>query len=146
LHRIDLRCARLSIALDLAKPSTASDGQDILVTFEIDVAMHRKARAHPIVLKSDGAPRRDPDLVALVADARNWRNELVSGSAETVAEITDREGLRKGAVSRVLQLAWLVPDISAAILEGRQANDLTATRLRSVKSLPFSWVEPHKML
>ncbi|MEM6900987.1 MAG: recombinase family protein [Pseudomonadota bacterium] len=146
VHRIDHLGGRLSATLDLASLGGTSIEQGILVTFEIEVDAHQKGRAHPIVLTAKGAPRRDPDLIALIADARRWRSALLSGSAETIAEITKREGLRKGAVSRVLQLAWLAPDISTAILGGRQPKDLTATRLRSLTTLPISWEEQRKVL
>ncbi|MEM1064896.1 MAG: recombinase family protein [Pseudomonadota bacterium] len=146
VHRIDHLVGRFSVTVDLASPGGASVEQGMPVTFEIAVDAHQKGRAHPIVLTAKGAPRRDPDLIALIADARRWRSALLSGSAQIIAEITKREGLRKGAVSRVLQLAWLAPDISTAILEGRQPKDLTGTRLRSMTSLLLSWEEQRRAL
>lgn len=79
-------------------------------------------------------------------DARRWMDDLVQGRARTVAEITAREGLRPGAVSRILPLAWLPPDISAAILEGGQPADLTARRLRELPDLPPDWSEQRSIL
>ncbi|WP_431298811.1 hypothetical protein [Tabrizicola sp. BL-A-41-H6] len=60
---------------------------------------------------------RDPELIALIADARCWRDDLFDGRAASIEEITTLEGLAKGAVSRILPLAWLAPDVAAAILE-----------------------------
>lgn len=72
-----------------------------------------------IVLRAEtGAPCRDADLIALVADARRWMADLLEGRATSVAEITQRENVRPGTVSRILPLAWLAPEIAAAILEG----------------------------
>ena len=89
---------------------------------------------------------RDPELIALIADARRWRDDLLDGRAASIEEITTREGLAKGAVSRILPLAWLAPDIAAAILEGRQPDVLTSTRLRAVPDLPLGWADQRALL
>lgn len=81
-----------------------------------------------------------------VADARRWRDDLLDGRAATIEEITTREGLAKGAVSRILPLAWLAPDVAAAILEGRQPAVLTPARLRALPDLPLGWVDQRALL
>ncbi|MEQ9057282.1 MAG: hypothetical protein RLO38_21545 [Roseovarius confluentis] len=73
-------------------------------------------------------------------------DDLIEGRAASVAEITEREQLRPGNVSRVLPLAWLAPDIAAAILEGRQPVDLTAKELRDLPDLPLDWPEQRRVL
>ena len=127
-HRLDLDGDNLSITLDLA-PVIQSEGDHPILSpsFAVPVALHRQGRNRPIVLRVEtGAPRRDADLIALVADARRWMGDLLENRAASVAEITEREQLRPGTVSRVLPLAWLAPDIATAILEGRQPTSLTA--------------------
>jgi hypothetical protein len=104
-------------------------------------------RARPIILVgATDMPRRDPGLIALVADARRWARALADGETQSVLAITEREGLGKGAVSRVLPLAHLAPDIAEAILEGRQPLGLTAKRLRGVSELPLDWAEQRRLL
>lgn len=92
------------------------------------------------------SPRRDPELIVLVANARHWMDDLMKGRANSVAEITKREQLRPGSVSRILPVAWLAPDIAASILEGRQPLDLTAKRLRNLPELPLDWSEQRRIL
>ena len=72
--------------------------------------------------------------------------DIIQGRAKTVAEITERDGLRPGAVSRILPLAWLAPDIATAILEGCQPADLTSRRLRELPDLPLDWAEQRRIL
>jgi site-specific DNA recombinase len=72
--------------------------------------------------------------------------ELTSGQASTAKDITLREGLRKGAVSRVLPLAFLAPDIADAILDGNQPFSLTARFLRELPDLPADWTEQRTLL
>ena len=71
---------------------------------------------------------------------------MLNGRAASINEITTREGLAKGAVSRILPLAWLAPDIGSAILEGRQPAVLTSTRLRALPDLPLGWAAQRAFL
>jgi len=82
----------------------------------------------------------------MIADARRWMAELLEAKSRSVEEITSREGMRKGAVSRILQLARRAPDIATAILEGRQPMNLTVKRLREWPDLPLNWMEQRSLL
>jgi DNA invertase Pin-like site-specific DNA recombinase len=104
-------------------------------------------RARPIVLGgATEIPRRDPVLIALIADARRWARALAEGEVPSVQAITANEDLGKGAVSRVLPLAYLAPDIVESILEGRQPPGLTAKRLRGLPDLPLDCAEQRRLL
>lgn len=78
----------------------------------------------------------------MVADARRWSEELLSGATASVGEIERREG----SVSRVLPLAFLAPDVSEAILNGNQPEVLTAGALRRLPDLPLDWTEQRRVL
>ena len=148
LRRIDLSDGAMTIGIDLASSLDRTGTEQVLApTVHVPMALRRNGRNRSIVLETNaGAARRDADLIALVADARRWMDDLVQGRARSVAEITEREGLRPGAVSRLLPLAWLAPDIATAILEGRQPVDLTAMRLRDLPELPLDWSEQRRIL
>lgn len=148
LHRIDLAGSALRIQMNLASLIGQAEVTEMLApTFEVPIALRRNGRNRPVVLRADtGAPHHDPDLIVLVADARRWMDELIEGKVATVAEITEREQVRPGNVSRVLPLAWLAPDIAAAILEGRQPADLTAKKLRDLPDLPLNWMDQRRVL
>jgi site-specific DNA recombinase len=148
LHRIDLGEASLRIHMNLALLLDRPEVEQVLAApFEVPITLQRSGRNRPIALRAEtGAPKRDPDLIALVADARRWMEDLIRGRAASVAEITEREQLRPGNVSRILPLAWLAPDIAKAILEGRQPADLTAKRLRALPELPLEWSTQRRLL
>ena len=118
----------------------------ILATCEVPFQKRKKGRAKPFVIKPEDAPQPNPDLIALVADARRWVRELLDGKAASIQQITEWEGMRSGSVSRILPLAWLAPDISTAILEGRQPAELTAKTLRDLKDLPLDWAKQREIL
>ncbi len=148
LHGLDLGDGSLTIKIDLA-PLLDRVGPDPVLApaLLVRLSLRRNGRNRPIVLEpSSGFPRRDAEMIALVADARRWMDDLVEGRTRTVAEITEREGLRPGTVSRILPLAWLAPDIATAILEGRQPANLTAMRLCDLPDLPLDWSDQRRLL
>jgi hypothetical protein len=78
-----------------------------------------------------------PSLVKAVARARTWYEQLISGEASSVEELARRAGFKCRYVRKILQSAVLSPDISEAILSGRQAVHVTVKNLQSV--LPLDW-------
>jgi len=147
IDRIDAQRDRLAVLVNLAVLAEPDVAQiPIPAAFDIRFQRRQTGRAKPIVIAAKDAPQQDPDLITLVADARRWAGELIKGKASSVLEITDREGLRSGSVSRILPLAWLAPDISTAILEGRQPPHLTAKALRALPELPLDWSKQREIL
>ena len=68
-------------------------------------------------------------LVKLIIDAPRARDAL--------ATVSDQQDIRK--LRRQARFAWLVPDIVAAVTEGRQPLDLTARSLLRSSTLALSW-------
>ena len=54
-------------------------------------------------------------------------------------DIAESEGVHHSYVSRLIRLAFLSPEITVAILDGRQPLGLTAARLMQVSRLPLEW-------
>ncbi|MBT8425525.1 MAG: hypothetical protein KJO67_11155, partial [Silicimonas sp.] len=147
VDRINVTMKRLHVQLDLcALLSMETTLKPIHVSFEVPFHKRQNGRAKPIIIAPKDAPQHDRDLINLVADARRWSAELLERKTSTIREIEDREGLRSGSVSRILPLTWLAPEISAAILEGRQPVNLTAKSLRSLVAIPLSWKEQRRVL
>ena len=147
IDRIDAQQDRLCVFVNLtALVEQDADSNPKLAAFDIPFQRHQNGRAKPIVIVAKEAPQQVPDLIAMVADARRWARELLEGKATSVQQITKREGLRSGSVSRILPLAWLAPDVSSAILEGRQPRQLTARKLRTLPELPVDWVKQRQIL
>jgi len=148
VQRVDVLDDRLRITLRIgALIQTTDAAAEAILRFETTLDMNQNGRARPIVVRTgQHEPRRDPELIALVADARRWMRDLLEGRASSADEITRAEKLRKGAVSRILPLAWLAPDIAAAILEGRQPATLSANRLRDLPELPLDWSAQRRLL
>ena len=90
----------------------------------------------------DGAaqPRRtDNTLVKALARAFRWKRILEAGEFASIAELAEREGIAPSYMTRVLRLTLLSPGIVEAILDGRQAPEVTLARV--LELIPEKWDE-----
>ena len=116
-----------------------------MLTVHIPLTVRRRG-GRKVVIAPDGteapviaAARIDSTLVKALARAFRWRRMLESGVVSTVDEIAVREKINKSYVSRVLRLTLLAPDIVEAILDGRQAPEVTLRVLMG--PFPVGWGE-----
>ncbi len=56
-----------------------------------------------------------------------------------IGDIATSQGVHHSYVSRLIRLAFLSPEITEAILDGRQPLGLTAAQLMQVSRLPLDW-------
>ena len=121
-------------------------------TLTVWIPMEFKPRGgRRLVVSPDGVPagagsrgRVDDTLVKALARAFRWRRLLETGVHGTVDEIARAEGINPSYVSRILRLTLLAPDIVEAVLDGRQAPELTLARL--MKPFPAAWKEQRARL
>jgi hypothetical protein len=83
------------------------------------------------------APRMDSALLKAVVRAHRWRHMLESGEYSCSAELAKAEKVNDSYLSRILRLTLIAPDITEAILAGRQASTLQLDDL--LKPLPAEW-------
>ena len=84
-----------------------------------------------------GAP--DPRLVTLLAKANDWFARLTNGDADSIQSIAQQEKVSSSYIVRVVQLAFLAPDLGFAIAQGDHPPILTARRLIGSVPLPLDW-------
>ena len=115
-----------------------------MLTVHVPLTIRRHG-GRKVVIAPDGteapavgaAARIDSTLVKALARAFRWRRMLESGVVSTVGEIATREKINKSYVSRILRLTLLAPRIVEAILDGRQAQEITLPMLMG--PLPAEW-------
>ena len=83
-------------------------------------------------------PRRDAALSA-IAKARSWIDDLARGSVSSFAEIAAREGKVERHIRALAPLAFVSPQLTAALLGGAAPANLTVTRLAN--GLHYSWLQ-----
>ena len=96
---------------------------------------------------SDSAPQlRDPALIKLIVKAHQARQALESSEGQSIAALAQQLGFTRDYYGVLLRIAYLAPDIVAAILNGRQPVQLTRQRLARMTNLPADWQAQREML
>ena len=114
--------------------------------FSVDVALRRAGKGKRLVIGDGAQAEVDTGVVRLIARAFAVRNQLLSGSEDSIETMTERLGAGKGWLTSV-RLSYLAPEIVRAILAGRQPVELSPTRLlRLSKDLPLGWSEQRRFL
>ena len=88
----------------------------------------------------------DARLIKLLIRARRFNATLVGSDDVPFAALAKREGVSPSYFTRLVRLSYLAPDITQAILDGRQPRDLTADKLLAHSRLPLAWHEQRKVL
>jgi hypothetical protein len=78
-------------------------------------------------------------LIRLLIRSRRLNAMLVRSDGVPFAGLAKREGVSPSYFTRLVRLSYLAPDITQAILDGRQPRDLTADKLLAHSRLPLAW-------
>ena len=153
IERIDLSPGRLRIQLvrnAIATQLAINSDEHLQGSFEIVVpfALRRHGVEGKLIVRGDDELQSGPDqkLIEIVARGHDWFDRLARGTAQSVNDIAQREKVDAGDVSRLISLAFIAPDIAAAVVEGSQPPELTANRLKQSLPLPMAWTEQRHLL
>jgi hypothetical protein len=80
------------------------------------------------------------------APARQFNVTLAEGQGVPFAALAQRKGVSRSYFTRLVRLSYLAPDLTQAILDGRQPRDLTAEKLLEHSRLPLAWHEQRATL
>lgn len=95
---------------------------------------------------SPGAkPKIDRTLVRAVVLAKAWAADLESGAVASVRALAQRHSLCLRYTAKLLPLAYLAPDLTAAVIEGRHSRALTLSAL-TAQPLPLDWNEQRRLV
>ena len=117
-------------------PSVERAGDALWPTRPIALARPRNATA--IIGPAPPTARTDRTLVRAIALARAWADKLESGAVRSVVDLAAAEKRCLHYTNKLLPLAYLAPDLSEMILDGRQPRALTLSMLLA-KPLPLDW-------
>ncbi|WP_051335343.1 recombinase family protein [Methylocapsa acidiphila] len=119
-----------------------------LVTLSSPVALKRVGREMRMLIEGaadQAAP--DPSLLRILARAHSVQERLSRNPALSVRDLAHDEGVTAPHLYSILRLPWLAPDITTALVNGRQPSELTAKSLmRLLPRLPADWVEQRMLL
>ena len=92
------------------------------------------------------ARKPDRSLLRLLARAHRFRDLVLRGDGKSIAELAEETGVTRPYFSRIVRLGFLAPDITAAILEGRQPIGLSAKQLSVTADLATDWSDQRREL
>jgi len=149
-NRIDIkfRPTGLGALLQITAPpsSNATDKTQIL-----SVPVRLRRCGHEIKMLIEGTDpfataKPDARLIKLLIKACRFNATLVGSDGVPFATLTKREGVSSSYFTRLVRLSYLAPDITQAMLDGRQPRDLTADKLLAHSRLPLTWHEQRRVL
>jgi len=94
-------------------------------------------------------PRRsERSLLRLVAQARHFHDLVFDSNSigRSMQDLAAEAGVSPSYFTRVLRLSFLAPDITKAILQGRQPSEFSAVRLLGAGRLVRRWSDQRRQL
>ena len=88
----------------------------------------------------------DPVLIKAVVRANDWWDRLMTGEARSISALAREEGYNDRYVARHLTLAFLDPETTEAILDGRQPPDLSLELFMKGAQVPMNWTDQRQAL
>ena len=85
-------------------------------------------------------------LIKLLIRAHRFHATLIGSPDVPFAALAKQEGVSRSYFTRLVRLSYLAPDITQAILDGRQPTDLTTDKLVAHSRLPLAWHEQRTLL
>ena len=130
-----------------SSPLAEFESEGVHAHLQVDVQMRRSRNQVRLIVPGEpaqaSAPQRNLSLIRAVTRAHAWYAKLLAGTASQ-ASIAKENGVNDKYVSRLIRGAFLAPDITAAILDGRQPADLTLDAL--LENLSPEWAVQRQAL
>ena len=136
-------------SIDLTMPDKKLDSDpDHFVTLATPARLKRVGREmRMLVANSDDHAAADPSLLRIIARAHDIQARLIQNAELTVHDVAHEERVSAAYIYNLLRLPWLAPDITAAIVNGRQPSQFNAkTLMRQASRLPADWAEQRTQL
>jgi site-specific DNA recombinase len=113
---------------------------------EIRIAWSTKAKDAATAVESSGAlaVMHNQGLIQSIVRAHAWVHGLLDGAHASIQQLAEANRLHPKVVRQALRLAFLAPDVTSAILEGRQPTGLSLARIPKLLSL--RWTEHRRLL
>ncbi|TMJ59806.1 MAG: recombinase family protein, partial [Alphaproteobacteria bacterium] len=128
---IHTRPSRVRALLDGAATPLPSAPDDEIKIVSVPVRLRRSGREIRMLIDgNDPCPTAKPDarLTKLLIRAHRFRAILTGSPGVPFAALAKQGGVGRSYFTRVVRLSYLAPEITQAILDGRQPPDLTTDK------------------
>jgi site-specific DNA recombinase len=136
--------ARDRLLISLTRSDDAGDIDD--ANSEIRIPWSSSNRPTTGTVENDGesGASHNEGLIQSVVRAHAWMRALLDGAHDSVEMLAEANRLHPKVVRQALRLAFLSPEVTSAILEGRQPQGLSLARIPKLLSL--SWTQHRHLL
>ena len=108
----------------------------------IEIPWTPRLKATAQVQDADFEEQTDQKLLKSIVRAHAWLDDLSSGRHASIEDLAASANLHPKVIRQGLRLAFLVPDITRAAIDGDKLLKLNLIP----KLLPLSWSEQHRLL
>ena len=151
-NAITIRMRRSSLSGGAVVPPSSKNPSDSPIELTVPVAFRRRGTEMRLVLPGvaieNDRSRCDPTLIKAIARGRAWFEELAAGRARSLRELAERDGITRRYVRRLVDLAFLSPELVEAILARpatRRTHGDAPYRTRSAARLDRSAQPPGEL-
>lgn len=162
LHRVELGVGSLKVELDgdtfdrcvrdmtvktrmpLERLERSANGPVLDIPIDLERRGGAKWAVGPLGGPATSRHSVDPTLAAALTRAEAWKKKLMSGKVATIGQLARAENISAPYASRLVRIAFLAPDLKAAILDGRQPRSLTL-QLVSTQDIPLDWDDQRRL-
>jgi len=135
--------------VDISATPSPGETDDETQILSVPIELRRSGREIKMLIEGPdpfATAKPDARLIKLLIRARRFNATLVDSDGVPFAALAKREGVSPSYFTRLVRLSYLAPDITQAILDGRQPRDLTADKLLAHSRLPLTWHEQRRVL
>ena len=119
----------------------------LIIKRDIRIKTGTSKGCNTLIIRNDKAevPHINETLVKAIVKSFYWHNLLLEGKVRNTRDIQKLENMKDNSyIKQVLNLRFLSPRITEAILNGTQPRELTVTKLFNIKTL--NWNEQEKLI
>src|SRR5499427_1286175 len=145
---IHVRARGLGALFDGPAAPSVDEANDETQILSVPVRLRRSGREIRLLIdRADPVSAAQPDarLIKLLLRAHRF-NATLAGGGTPFAALAKHEGVSPSYFTRLVRLSYLAPDITQAILDGRQPSHLTADKLLAHSRLPLTWQDQRTVL
>jgi site-specific DNA recombinase len=146
---IHVRATRLGALFDGPAAPLVDEANDETQILSVPVRLRQSGREIRMLIdRADPFSTAKPDarLIRLLIRAHRFNATLAGSGRTPFAALAKQEGVSPSYFTRLVRFSYLAPDITQAILDGRQPSHLTADKLLAHSRLPLAWQDQRTLL
>jgi len=127
--------------------ANADGSEEPLIRLSIPASLKRTGKEMKFIVEgvANSAPP-DTTLIRLLARGQKIAKRMFQPNCPPLEAVAHEEKITPSYATRLVRLAFLAPDIVAAILAGKQPAELTANKLMADTRLPLDWRDQRTVL